>query len=126
MKKFSVLKTRIRDYAKYKGIELKKIYKDTKMSDGTLSNDSGLGEDNLLTFLAYATDINLQWFFTGKGPILRAAKLSTDWEERLQNIELRLQQQETHLQLINEELDAIALLEVIKKDNTSKKKVKKL
>ena len=114
MKKYSVLKQRVREYARHKGVGLKAIYQQAQMTDGTLSNASGLGEYNLLKFLAYAQDLNLHWFFWGEGPITHTQQPPQAWEARMEALERRLQAQEERLRLLNEELDDQALLELIK------------
>lgn len=71
MKKFSILKERIRLFAEYKKISMREIYDKTGISDGTFSNSSGLNEDSLLKFCNYFNDLDANWLITGKGPMLK-------------------------------------------------------
>ena len=71
MKKFSILKERIRLFAEYKKISMREIYEKTGISDGTFSNSSGLNEDSLLKFCNYFNDLDANWLLTGKGAMLK-------------------------------------------------------
>jgi hypothetical protein len=71
MKKFSVLKERIRLFAEHKKISMREIYDKTNISDGTFSNSSGLNEDSLLKFCDYFNDLDANWLITGKGNMLK-------------------------------------------------------
>lgn len=70
MKKFSLIKENIRKYADFKGIDIKEIYKNTGIVDGTFSNSSGMSEQNLLKFFSFYNEINLEWLLTGKGEMI--------------------------------------------------------
>ena len=122
MKQFSQLKARIREYARMKGKGLKDVYEATGMSDGTLSNDSGLGEDNLMKFLHYAEDLNLRWFFTGKGDPTNGDGIAFGDSERLQLIEDKLAHLAQQLERLDEELNDVALMQLLAKKNTAKSK----
>lgn len=63
----STIKRNILEYLDNKGISKYSFYKDTGMSRGTLDNKSGLTEENIAKFIAYAKNINLQWLLTGDG-----------------------------------------------------------
>lgn len=67
IKKFSILKERIRLFAEYEKISMREIYDKTGISDGTFSNSSGLNEDSLLKFFSYFKDLNANWLLTGCG-----------------------------------------------------------
>lgn len=122
MKQFSQLKARIREYARMKGKGLKAIYEATGMSDGTLSNDSGLGEDNLMKFLHYAEDLNLRWFFTGKGYPTNGTGITFGESERLRLLEEQMVQLTQRMEQLDEELDDKALLKLLTKKNAVKSK----
>lgn len=70
IKKFSILKERIRLFAESQKISMREIYDKTGISDGTFSNSSGLNEDSLLKFFSYFTDLNANWLLTGCGPMM--------------------------------------------------------
>lgn len=74
MKKFSLIKENIRKYADFKGIDIKEIYKNTGIVDGTFSNSSGMSEQNLLKFFSFYSEINLEWLLTGKGEMISSKK----------------------------------------------------
>ena len=67
----SAFKSRIIQYLEYKGLTKYDFYKKTGVSNGVLSQKSGLSEDNALKFLNYFKDINPTWFFSGKGDMLK-------------------------------------------------------
>jgi hypothetical protein len=69
--KKSLIKQNISKYAKYKGISKYEIYQKTGISRSVLSQDNGMTEDNLLKFLAYYSDVNLEWLLTGMGEMLK-------------------------------------------------------
>jgi hypothetical protein len=71
MRKFSILKERIRIFADYKKISMREIYDKTGISNGTFSNYSGLNEDSLLKFCNYFNDLDVNWLLTGKGAMLK-------------------------------------------------------
>ncbi len=86
MKKFSLIKNNIREFSDKQNISIRNIYVNTGISDGTLSNNSGLSEDNILKFLSYYTEINPIWLLTGKGEML--LKDNSKKEERNSGIQL--------------------------------------
>jgi len=67
---FSLFKSRILQYLERKGITKYECYKNTGITNGILSQKTGLSEENVLKFLSYYTDISTDWFFTGKGEML--------------------------------------------------------
>jgi hypothetical protein len=71
MKKFSYIKGRIREFADCQGINIKEIYKNTGMTDGTLSNLSGITEDNILKFFSHYKNVNANWLFKGEGNMIQ-------------------------------------------------------
>lgn len=72
MKKFSQIKQRIRQLFENQGIDIKEIYKNCGISDGTFSNESGLSEDNLLKFFSYYSWVDAEWLLTGKGKPIKS------------------------------------------------------
>lgn len=74
MSKNSILKKRILEYLNYKGVTKYESYQKTGVSNGVLSQGSGLSEDNLMKYLSYYSDINTEWLLTGKGPMFSSVK----------------------------------------------------
>jgi hypothetical protein len=71
MKKFSILKERIRLFAEVQQITMHEIYIKTGISDGTFSNSSGLNEHSLLKFINYFSNLNTHWLLTGNGSMMK-------------------------------------------------------
>lgn len=71
MRENSVFKERILEYLESKGVDKAQFYRDTGVSNGVLSQSSGLSEANLLRFLNFYTDVNSEWFFTGEGQMIK-------------------------------------------------------
>lgn len=69
MKKFSKIKNRIREFADNQGINIKEIYTNTGISDGTFSNSSGMNEENILKFFNYYKNVDANWLIKGEGSI---------------------------------------------------------
>lgn len=63
----SPIKARILQYIESKGITKYAFYRDSKVSRGILDQATGISEENIAKFLAYAPDISLTWLFTGEG-----------------------------------------------------------
>ncbi|AJA67354.1 hypothetical protein MYRA21_0110 [Myroides sp. A21] len=72
MRENSILKERILQYLDYKGIKKTNFYAETGVSNGVLSQNNGLSEDNLMRFLNFYTDINSNWLLTGEGEMLKS------------------------------------------------------
>ncbi len=68
---FSLIKSRILQYLQLKGITKYSFYKNTGVTNGVLSQTNGISEDNLMKFLSYYDDVNLDWLFTGEGEIFK-------------------------------------------------------
>ncbi|MCD8193248.1 MAG: helix-turn-helix transcriptional regulator [Tannerellaceae bacterium] len=73
MREKSVIKERILEYIDYKGISKYECYKNTGITNGVLSQRTGMSEENILKFLSYYTDISTEWLLSGKGPMLKTA-----------------------------------------------------
>lgn len=71
MRNFSVIKERILQYLDFKGITKYKMYQETGITNGVLSQKNGLNEENILKFLSVYQDISLEWLFYGKEPLLK-------------------------------------------------------
>ncbi|NLL27992.1 MAG: helix-turn-helix transcriptional regulator [Bacteroidales bacterium] len=69
---FSFLKQNILKYLDFKGISKYEFYQKTGVSNGVLSQTSGLSEDGILKFISYYTDVNPEWLLTGKGEMIKS------------------------------------------------------
>ncbi len=70
MRDNSVLKQRVLEYLDFKGVSMYEFYKTTGVSNGVLSQKTGLSEINILKFLSYYPDVSLRWFLTGEGSMI--------------------------------------------------------
>jgi hypothetical protein len=82
-RKIAMLKERILQYLDFKGVSKYECYRKTGITNGIFSKKEGLSEDNMLRFLSYYADINLNWLFTGQGEMLRQPPSSTGEEARV-------------------------------------------
>lgn len=71
MREKSIIKENIIKYLDFKNVSKYKFYKKTGVSNGVLSQKTGLSEDNTLKFLSYYKDVNPEWLLTGKGEMLK-------------------------------------------------------
>lgn len=62
-------------YLEYKGISKYKFYQETGITNGILSKNNGISEENLLNFLSYYRDISPNWLLTGEGSMLICEKI---------------------------------------------------
>ena len=79
----SPIKQNILLYLAKKGVSLYKFYKDSGVTRGILQQNNGISEDNITRFLAYATDVSVEWLITGRGEML-----STMQEKKQENSDL--------------------------------------
>lgn len=73
-KENSRIKERILQYLDLKGVSKYRFYKDAGVTNGILSQKSGINEENLMKFLAYAKDINPYWLILGIGDPIEKEK----------------------------------------------------
>ncbi|MDR1022951.1 MAG: hypothetical protein LBL94_06760 [Prevotellaceae bacterium] len=66
-----MLKEKILQYLDFKGVSKYECYQKTGITNGIFSKKEGLSEDNILRFLSYYVDINLDWLLMGRGEMLR-------------------------------------------------------
>ena len=78
MRENSFLKKNILQFLDYKGISKYEFYQKTGISNGILSQNNGLSEENTLKFLSYFPEINPEWLLTGNGPMLKPSKDEQD------------------------------------------------
>lgn len=71
VREISVIKERILKYLAYKGISKYECYEATGISNGVFSQTNGISEENLLKFLSYYIDINIEWLMRGVGNMLK-------------------------------------------------------
>ena len=74
MRKFSVLKEKIFQYLEYKNITKSEFYRNTGVANGTLSQISELGGENLVKILSFYRDLSADWLFRGEGQMIRTNK----------------------------------------------------
>lgn len=67
----SIIKPNILLYLKKKGLSEYEFYKRSGITRGALKNRSGMSESNILRFLDFEPEINLQWLFSGSGKMLK-------------------------------------------------------
>lgn len=78
MRENSVIKERIIQYLDYKNISKYKFYQETGITNGILSQNNGISEENLLKFLSYYRDISVDWLLSGEGSMLIGEKIHHD------------------------------------------------
>jgi hypothetical protein len=66
----SPIKDRILQYLETKGITKYAFYKDSGTTRGILDQETGISEENIARFLAYAKDVSPLWLLTGEGNML--------------------------------------------------------
>lgn len=71
MQFISSIKKRILDFIEYQGISKYQFYKESGITRGVLDSESGISEENIAKFIAYAEYIDVNWLLTGKGPMLK-------------------------------------------------------
>jgi len=71
----SPVKSRISQYLEIKGITQYAFYKDSGIARGILAQNTGISEDNIARFIAYAKDVSVVWLITGEGAMLNDEQL---------------------------------------------------
>ena len=74
----SQIKRNISLYLSEKGVSDYEFYKKSGITRGILSQPNGISEDNIARFLAYAPDVNTDWLLTGRGPMLKTKRTTSD------------------------------------------------
>lgn len=77
MRKFSVLKEKIFQYLEYKNITKSEFYRNTGVANGTLSQISELGGENLVKILSFYRDLSADWLFRNEGQMIRTNSENT-------------------------------------------------
>lgn len=70
MRENSIFKERILQYIETKHISKYEFYQKTGVSNGVLSQNNGLSEENLVRFLSYYTDVSAEWITRGVGEMI--------------------------------------------------------
>lgn len=89
----SLIKRNILKYLNIIGVSKYEFYKNAGMSRGTLDNTSGLTEENILKFFAYAPDVRPEWLLTGKGEMLKSTTEYSEYSIEKQGISMDPRQQ---------------------------------
>lgn len=71
MREKSTIKENILKYLDFKGVSKYEFYQKTGVSNGVLTQKSGMSEENTLRFLSYYDDVNPEWLLTGRGDMLK-------------------------------------------------------
>lgn len=71
MRENSTIKQNILKYLDLKGISKYDFYQKTGVSNGVLSQKSGMSEENTMRFLSYYKDVNVEWLLTGIGEMIK-------------------------------------------------------
>jgi len=71
MQQISPIKEKILQYLELKGVSKYKFYQDSGITRGVLDKDSGISEDNIAKYIAYAPEVNLEWLFLNNGEMLK-------------------------------------------------------
>jgi hypothetical protein len=71
-----LIKKNILQYIENTGITGYKFYKETRITRGILDQNNGMSEENIVKFLAYASDISIDWLLTGKREMLKKVEQS--------------------------------------------------
>lgn len=86
----SPIKQNILLYLAQKGVSLYEFYKESGVTRGILQQNNGISEDNIARFLAYASDVSVEWLITGRGEMLSTMQEKkqekSDSEEKLPKI----------------------------------------
>lgn len=71
MQQISPIKEKILKYIDSKGISKYKFYQESGITRGVLDKESGISEDNIAKFIAYDSEINVNWLLTGEGEMFK-------------------------------------------------------
>ena len=71
MHQISPIKEKILQYIDFMNVSKYKFYQDSGITRGVLDKESGISEDNIAKFIAYAPNVNLDWLLNGKGEMLK-------------------------------------------------------
>lgn len=103
MREKSSIKKRILKYLDLKGISKYQFYKDSGIARGVLDKNSGMSEDNIARFIAYAPEISVNWLILGKGKMESSDLLSDENQKSVTHDARPLEEENRRLR---EELDS--------------------
>ena len=125
MRENSIIKKNILQFLEIKGITKYEFYKKTGISNGVLSQNGGLSEENTLKFLSYFKEINCEWLLSGIGEMLKTTKdvvkveeLNVEYGKNIDYNEKYYEVLEKYYQLSEENKHLRSLLEKNKKLNS--------
>lgn len=103
MREKSSIKKRILKYLDLKGISKYQFYKGSGIARGVLDKNSGMSEDNIARFIAYAPEISVNWLILGKGK-MESSDLLSDENQKSVTHDVRPLEEEN--KRLREELDS--------------------
>lgn len=71
MQHFSPIKQRIIEYLEFKGLTMYQFNKESGITRGVIEKSSGISEDNITKFIAYAPEVDVNWLVLGQGKMLK-------------------------------------------------------
>ena len=71
MQHFSPIKQRIIEYLEFKGVTMYQFNKDSGITRGVIEKSSGISEDNITKFIAYAPEVDVNWLVLGTGKMIK-------------------------------------------------------
>ncbi|MGV0830721.1 S24 family peptidase [Empedobacter brevis] len=74
MRENSIIKKNILQFLEFKGISKYEFYHKTGVSNGVLTQKSGMSEENIHRFLSYYKEVNPTWLLTGMGSMINEDK----------------------------------------------------
>lgn len=83
MRENSIIKKNILQYLEYKGISKYEFYNKTGVSNGVLTQKTGMSEENTIRFLSYYTEVNPTWLLTGEGSMIKDSEGNKNLNETL-------------------------------------------
>lgn len=78
MREKSLIKNKILEYLDFKGITKYEFYKNTGVSNGVLSQSSGMSEENTMRFISYYSDVSLDWLLKDKGDMIKNENITSE------------------------------------------------
>jgi hypothetical protein len=103
MKNFSNIRERIIQIIEYKGINKRKFYLETGISNGVLDKKGTYSLDTIEKIITTYSDINLKWLLTGKGKMMENFSL-TDIPDTFSDNENNYSKVMLNLSILNIEL----------------------
>lgn len=78
MREKSIIKNKILEYLEFKGITKYEFYKSTGVSNGVLSQNSGMSEENTLRFISHYSEVSLDWLLKDKGDMIENKNITSE------------------------------------------------